>query len=153
MQLFIFEAIVNGFGSGETDLATRLAQDPVQAALFNSQIIDNIVDVLRSPDAGAALAVAGHADRDDTAGLSHIQHLAIEKTASENWVNNAIAHIHQLVQQQEPTAPSDLNTLAFFDVLLRAPGAGVLAQDAAALSDAQRKLNRRIQARLLVFKP
>ena len=103
--------------------------------------------------AGAALAVAGHADRDDTAGLSHIQHLAIEKTASENRVNNAIAHIHQLVQQQEPTAPSDPNTLELFDVLLRAPGAGVLAQDAAALSDAQRKLNRRIQARLLVFKP
>jgi hypothetical protein len=153
MQLFIFEAIVNGFGSGEVDLATRLAQDPAQASVFNSEIIDNIVDVLRSPDAGAALSVAGHADRDDTAGLSHIQHLAIERAASENRVNNAIAHIHQLVQQQEPTAPSDLNTLTFFDVNLRAPGAGVLEQDGASLTEAQRKLNRRIQARLLVFKP
>src|SRR5262249_39633245 len=146
MQLFIFEAIVNGFGSGEVDLATRLAQDPAQASVFNSKIIDNIVDVLHSqPDAGAALSVAGHADRDDTAGLSHIQHLKIEKDASENRVTNALALIHQLVQLQEPTAPSDLNSLPFFDVIQRAPGAGVLEQDGASLTEAQRKMNRRIQ--------
>jgi len=153
MQLFIFEAIVDGFGANETDLPTRLAQDPAQAAVFTSQIIDQIVDVLRSPDAGAALSVAGHADRDDTVGLSHIQHLKIEREASEKRMFSALATIHQLVQLQEPTAPSDLNTLSFFDVHLRAPGAGVLEEDAAALSEAQRQKNRRIQARLLVFKP
>jgi hypothetical protein len=78
MRLFIFEAIVDGFGPFEFNFATRLSQDPVQSDVFIAQIIDNIVDVLRSPDAGAALSVAGHADRDDTAGRSHIDRLAVE---------------------------------------------------------------------------
>jgi hypothetical protein len=153
MQLFILEAIVDGFSSGEFDFANRLAADPLQSAAFTSAIIDNIVDVLRSPDAGAALSVAGHSDRDDTVGRSHIEHLAVEKAASEARVISAINHIHVLVQQQEPTAPSDLNTLSFFDVHLRSPGAGVLVEDGASLGEAQRKRNRRVQARLLVFKP
>src|SRR5262249_27767523 len=126
MQLFIFEAIVNGFGPFEFDLATRLSQDAAQSDLFIAQIIDNIVDVLRSPDVGAALSVSGHADRDDTAGRSHIERLAVEGNSSDQRVLNAIDHIHVLVRQREPSAPSDLNTLSFFDVTLRAPGAAVL---------------------------
>jgi hypothetical protein len=153
MQLFILESIVDGFGSGETDFATRLAADPIQASNFNTKIIDNIVDVLRSqPNAGAALSVVGHSDRDDTPGRSHIDHLAVERAASDARVTSAIAHIHVLVQQQEPSAPADLNSLFFFDVHLRSSGASVLIEDAPSLSEDQRRTNRRVQARLLVFK-
>jgi hypothetical protein len=152
MELFISEATINGFGPFEFDLATRLDEDPAQRTDLDT-IIANIVDVLNSPNAGASLSVAGHADRDDTPGRSHIEHLAVEKDMSEQRVTNAVAHIHELVQQSEPTAPSDLNTLPFFDLLQRAPGAGVLEEDAASLSDDQRLRNRRVQVRLLVFKP
>jgi hypothetical protein len=77
----------------------------------------------------------------------------VERIASENRVNSAIAHIHELVKQIEPSAPDDLNTLQFFDYHLRAPGAGALVHDDPSLSEAQRRENRRIQARLLVFTP
>jgi hypothetical protein len=152
MNLFISEAIIDGFGPFEFDLATRLNEDPAQKPDLDT-IIANIVDVLHSPNAGASLSVAGHADRDDTPNRSHIEHLAVEKDSSEQRVTNAVAHIHELVQQSEPTAPSDLNTLPFFDVLQRAPGAGVLVEDGASLTEDQRKRNRRVQVRLLVFKP
>lgn len=152
MDLFIFESIVDGFGDGEVDLATLFNREPAKRDAFILEIVDNIVDVLRSPNAGAALSVAGHADRYDVTS-NHIQCLAAEKAASENRVTNAIAHIHQLVQQREPSAPADLNSLAFFDVNLRAPGAGVLVHSDPSLSPDQRRENRRIQARLLVYKP
>ena len=152
MNLWIFEATVDGFGPFEFDLATRLSEDPSQNNDLQT-IIDNIVDVLRSQNAGGALSIAGHADRDDTPGRSHIESLAVEKDMSEKRVENAAAYIQALVQQQEPTAPSDLNTLPFFDLLQRAPGAGVLVEDAPDLTEEQRRTNRRIQARLLVFKP
>jgi hypothetical protein len=67
-------------------------------------------------------------------------------------VNSALALTVQLVQQQDPSAPADLSTIPNFDVHLRAPGAGVLVNDGYPLSEAQRKQNRRVQARLLVFK-
>lgn len=153
MDLFIFEATVNGFKSGEVDLATRMNQDPVQGAEFISSIIDNIVDALRSPNAGASLSVAGHSDRDDNTARSHIEKLAVEAQAADDRVINAIAHIHTLVKQREPSAPDDLNWLSFFDVHLRAPGAAVLVADEVNLTEARRRLNRRVQARLLVYKP
>ena len=118
--------------------------------MFN--IVTAIADVLNSPNAGAALSVARHADRDDTAGRSHIEHLAVEHEFSVKRMENGLQHIHELVKQEEPTAPDDLNTLPVFDVLTRT-GAGVLETDEANLTEDSRKLNRRIQVRLLVFKP
>jgi hypothetical protein len=155
MDLFIHEAIINGFGAFEFDLPTRLNAadvDPAEKARFLA-IIAAIVDVLNSPNAGAALAVAGHADRHDVAGLSHIERLAVEKNSSVERMKSALQHVHDLVKQAEPTAPSDLNTLPFFDVNTRAPGAGVLEADEDNLSEARRRLNRRVQVRLLVYKP
>lgn len=152
MDLYIYEWTVNGFADGEFDLQTLFNRAPEKQDPFIAAIIDPIVDVLRTPNVGAALSVAGHADRYD-ATSNHIQCLAVEKSASEKRVLSAIAHIQYLVQQREPSAPADLNSLAYFDVNLRAPGAGVLEESDPDLSSDQRLKNRRIQARLLVFKP
>jgi len=153
MDLFILEATVDGFKSGEVDLETRMNQDPAQGAFFIGTIIDNIVDALRSPNAGAALSVSGHSDRDDNTARSHIEKLAVELQAAEDRVSSAIDYIHTLVRQREPSAPADLNSLSFFDVHLRAPGAAVLVADEVSLTESRRRLNRRVQARLLVYKP
>lgn len=151
MQLTIFESIMDGFNDGEFDLASLFAREPAKQDDFVTQIINNIVDVLHTPDAGASLALAGHSDRYD-ASSNHIQCLSVESAASLNRLNSAIALTVLLVQQQEPTAPADLNTVPNFVLRTRAPGAGVLVNSGYPLSEAQRKENRRVQARLMVFK-
>ncbi len=153
MQASVFEFVVDKFVSGETDFLPHLDNDPFIKQAFIDEIIVPIVDVLHSANDGAVLSVAGHSDRVDTPGLSHFNCLAQEKSASEARSNSALAGIHALVQQIEPTAPSDLNTLPFFFVSQRAPGAGVLVWDGAALSEDQRQNNRRVQVRLVVFTP
>jgi hypothetical protein len=153
MQKSIFEFIVDGFASGETDFLVHLDSDPFIKAAFIAEIIVPIVGVLNSVNDGATLSVSGHSDRVDTAGLGHFDCLAQEKSASEDRVISATAGIHTLVQQIQPSAPSDLNTLPFFFVSQRAPGAGVLVNGGGSLSEAQRKQNRRVQARLVVFTP
>jgi hypothetical protein len=151
MQLTIFESILDGFNDGEFDLASLFAREPAKQDDFVAQIIDNIVDVFNTPDAGASLSLAGHSDRYD-ASSNHIQCLGVESAASTNRVNSALALTVLLVQQREPTAPADLNNIPNFAVRLRAPGAGVLVNSGYPLSEAQRKENRRVQARLMVFK-
>lgn len=148
----VFEFVVDGFGSGETDFAVRLSQDLLMKQIFTERIIDNIVDVLASPDAGAVLSVAGHADRVDTPGLTHVQCLVQEGDAADKRVLSANAEIHAMVQHASPGAPADLDTLSFFSVVLRAPGAGVLKHSGPALTPQQRLENRRVQTRLVVFK-
>jgi hypothetical protein len=155
MQISIGDAVIDGFGSGEFDFATRLnASDQSVQDELNIEIVENIVSILRSANAGGSLSVAGHADRDDTPGKSHIDCLASEVSASEARVQSAINHIQFLVRQREPSAPSDLNTLPFFDVHLRASGAAVVEVDGGAdMAEELRKWNRRVQVRLLMFVP
>jgi hypothetical protein len=149
----IATAVVDGFGSGDIDFAARLgaSAQSVQDGV-NIEIVENIVSILRAGNAGGSLSVAGHADRDDTPGRSHIDCLASEVSASEARVQSAINHIQFLVQQREPSAPADLNVLPFFDVHLRASGAAVLEVNGGAdMSEELRRRNRRVQLRLLMF--
>ena len=81
MQKDKHEFTVDGYGSGETDFLVRLSQDGIMQQLVIDTIIDPIVAVLASGDDGAVLTVAGHSDRVDTAGLSHIDRLAQEADA------------------------------------------------------------------------
>ena len=153
MQKDKHEFTVDGYGSGETDFLVRLSQDGIMQQLVIDTIIDPIVAILASGDDGAVLTVAGHSDRVDTAGLSHIDRLAQEADASLKRAQSAIEGIHAMVQQRSPGAPSDLDTLPFFFVFRRFAGAAVLINDAATLSDAERRQNRRVQIRLVVFTP
>ncbi len=108
MDLFIHEAIINGFGAFEFDLPTRLSAadvDPAEKARFLA-IIDAIVDVLNAPNAGAALSVAGHADGHDVAGLSHIERLAVEKNSSVERMKSSKTLMFACVVQYLTVFPS-----------------------------------------------
>jgi len=152
MLYTINDSIVDGFLDGEFDLPTLFAREPAKRDDFITSIIDPIVEIIRSKNSGGCLSVVGHSDRYD-ASSNHIQCLAVEKNASERRVESAIAHINELVKLREPASPDDLNDLPYFNYHLRAPGAGVLVNDAPSLSEAQRRQNRRIQALLLTFTP
>jgi len=151
MDLYIYESTIQGFRDGEFDLAALFNRVPSEREKFINEIIKPIVQVLRTPNVGAALTVAGHADRYDVIN-DHKQCLPVERTASEKRLTSALAQIHYLVKQREPSAPADLNTLAYFDVNQRAAGASNLESPNPA-SETERLKNRRIQARLLVYIP
>jgi hypothetical protein len=66
-------AILDGYGSGETNFMAQLGTSDAQVQVFDSFIFVPILAVLNSPDQSAVLAIIGHSDRVDTEGLTREQ--------------------------------------------------------------------------------
>lgn len=151
----ITEAILDGYGSGETDFLVQFQKSDVQMlGDFETNILNPILGVLNSLDQSAVLTVTGHSDRVDTGGLTREQRRQQEFTASETRANNAAEGVRQLIRDSfSGRVPADFDELAQLAILVRAAGAAVLKESAEALSEEQRKRNRRVQFRVVRFQP
>jgi hypothetical protein len=146
---------IDGYGSGETDFAARLAQSGPQVQLdFQTSIIDPLLMVLSSPDQSAVLTITGHSDRVDTAGLTREQRRLQEFSASTDRADSAAEGIEQIIHDRLlGFVPDDFDELQQVAIFPRAAGAAVLRESAEALSDVQRRRNRRVQMRVVRFQP
>jgi len=155
----ITEAIIDGYGSGETSFLARLGQSDVQVQSdIQTNIIEPLLAVLNSSDQTAVLTVAGHSDRVDTAGLTREQRRQEELTASETRANDAAEGVKQLIRDRflldaGVLLPVDLDDIQQLAILPRVAGAAVLRESAEELSEEQRRLNRRVQMRVVSFRP
>jgi hypothetical protein len=151
----VTEMIVDGFGANETDFLTRLnAADMLTQVGFDTQIIQPMLAVLNTDDESAVLTVTGHADRVDTPGLTREEIRQQEFEASDARAVSAKAGVREIINQQTPFfIPDDLNDMDQIFVADRPAGAAVLREDSVPLSEDQRKLNRRVQFRLIRFQP
>jgi methyl coenzyme M reductase gamma subunit len=153
MNKLVTEAVVNGFGSGETDFLTRLNEaDEETQDQFETQIIQPILAVLDTEAETAVLTITGHADRVDTPGLSHEERRKQELAASEQRTLSAVDGVRQIIDSRVIwTVPDDLNELIQLHVADRPSGAAVLREDSEPLPEDQRLLNRRVNFRLIRF--
>lgn len=153
MTKTITEVVVSGYPANNVDFVATLtaASDEVRDQ-FQFQIMEPIYAVLVTPGETAALSVAGHSDRVDTEGLTREQRRVQELQASVDRATNAVTAIKQMIKDRlGPLVPEELDDLQQLDISPRAYGGAVLVESAAALSEAQRRKNRRVMIRLIRF--
>jgi hypothetical protein len=155
----ITQMVVDGYESGVTDFMTRLGQAPAEVQQeFDVEIIQPILAVLRAPavNEAAVLTITGHSDRVDTEGLTREQRRQQEFDASEARAASAAAGVQQRIIEQLPApelTPDDFEAIAELAILPRPAGAAVLREKTDALSEDQRRMNRRVQFRVVRFQP
>ena len=154
-KTFSGRIVVDGYGSGETDFNTRLAQSaPEVQQAVDTEIIQPIVAALNTSDQTVSLTILGHADRDDTPGLSREDHRITELSASAERMESALEAINDSIgaglgeatvvpigQRQQLTATTVRG------------GAADLVESGAALTEPQRQLNRRVVLIAAFFTP
>ncbi len=151
----IFSMTIDGYGSGETDFGTRLANVSASVRFdFDTFILGSLIAVLSSADQTAVLEVAGHSDRVDTDGLSREQRRVQELQASIDRTNSAVDTIFALLATHFGFGfPSDWAKLEQVAVAPVASGGAALLFSGGSLSDAERRANRRIVLTLTSFLP
>ena len=151
----ISEAVIDGYGSGETDFLVRFGQSEVEVQIvIETNIFAPILAVLNTPDQSAVLTITGHSDRVDTEGLTREQRRLQEFTASGDRALNATEAVKQIIRDNLPGfALLDIDGIQQLAILPRAAGAAVLEETATGLSEEQRKRNRRVQMRVVHFQP
>src|SRR5262249_17289016 len=139
----IFTLTIDGYGSGETDFGTRLANASSDVQIdFENFILGSLIAVLSSTDQTAVLEVAGHSDRVDTEGLSREERRLQELQASIDRTNSAADTIFAMLAAAfGPGFPSDWAKLDQVAVAPIACGGAVLLFSSGSLSDAERRAN------------
>ena len=152
MNKDIKQTPVDGYESGHTDFTEALAAttDDVRAAV--EEIVTAAITAIATPDATCVLSIAGHSDRVDS-GVDRETARAQELQSSTDRAQSAEAFIINAIKLGLDGAPDDLNDLSNFALLTRWSGAAVLKETDAALSETQRKRNRRVQIRAVSFMP
>jgi hypothetical protein len=151
----ITQMSIDGYGTGETDFATRLSLSDSQVQLdFETEIIQPILAVLSCSDQSAVLTITGHSDRVDTEGLTREQRRQQEFDASQARSNSADEGVKEIIRSRFlGFVPADFNELQQLAILPRPAGAAVLREGSELLTEEQRKRNRRVQFRVVRFQP
>lgn len=151
----VFSMTIDGYGSGETDFGSRIANvsDDVRFD-FDNFILGSLIAILSSSDQTGVLEVAGHSDRVDTDGLSREQRRVQELQASIDRTNSGCDTIFAMLAAAfGPDFPSDWAKLDQVAVAPVACGGAALLFSGGSLSDAERRANRRVVLTLTSFLP
>src|SRR5438094_357027 len=121
----ITEAVVDGYLSGETDFLVRLGQADVEVEeAFETAIMQPLLAVLSSPDQAAVLTITGHADREDTEGLTREQRRQQEFEASDARAISAAEGVQQKIRDRfGGPLPADFDQVQQLAILDRPAGA------------------------------
>jgi flagellar motor protein MotB len=147
--------ILDGYGSGETDFSTRLAQsDPQVQSAFDEYIIQPLLVVLNSAGECAVLTIEGHSDRVDSEGLNREQRRQMELDASNARAGSADAAVKQMLRARYAgNLPDDFDNQPNIAILSSGFGAAVLVEKGDSITWSQRLANRRIQMYVTRFTP
>lgn len=153
MTKTITESIVDGYESGSLDLLAALdaASDQVRQEFEDAVIAPMLAIIVNTGESGV-VTVAGHGDRVDTPGLTREQRRLQELQASTDRASNAVDAITQIINERlKGRVPADLNDLPQLALIPRASGAALLVESSDALSEDQRRRNRRVMIRVVRF--
>jgi flagellar motor protein MotB len=102
MAKSIFAIEVQGFASGQTDFFERISTIPVELLEPLAQLIDGIFEASSDPSSKKfiAIAIVGHADRQDIAGRTDEQRRESERQSAQaradsasNWLLNKLGDL------------------------------------------------------------
>lgn len=137
---------VDGFRSGETDFAQRLAAAEQRV---RDAVDDVILSALMNSPGGVLLLIAGHSDRVDT-GESHQACLAQETKASQDRAVSADKALLEMLSRDWLSAPvTEWGELPWVGVVT--VGFGATHRRDTSGTDAGRLLNRRVDLAVCRF--
>ena len=155
MNKQIFKAHVDGFASGDSDFPLAL-QNSIQSVQDDfGNLVNAISDLVNSPasaDQSGVLLIVGHADRDDTPGLTHVQARDNEVRASPDRAFSARDEVDRLIEALTnlPTASSGTDQ---FQAFVDGDGSASLFNFAAVIPANDRPKNRSVDLRFVKFIP